>query len=94
MNKLTSIVVLASFTAVCSFSVLAGSHDSDKGAMDKSMDKSYQDMGKKNVDKNAPSSTSEIMKEKMPKDLPEGVKQEYRDQEVMNKKPYKQPARQ
>ncbi|SFU40521.1 hypothetical protein [Nitrosospira multiformis] len=90
MNKLTSIVVLASFTAVCSFSALAGSHDSDKGGMDKS----YQDMGKKDkkdVDKNAPSSTYEVTREKMPKDLSEGVKQEYRDQEVMNKKPYKQP---
>jgi hypothetical protein len=90
MNKLTSIAVLASFTAVCSFSAFAGSHDSDKGAMDKS----YQDTSKKDVDKNAPSSTSEITRNKMPKDLPEGVKQEYRDQEVMNKKPYKQPDRQ
>ena len=90
MNKLTSIAVLASFTAVCSFSAFAGSHDSDKGAMDKY----YQDMSKKDVDKNEPSSTSEITRNKMPKDLPEGVKQEYRDQEVMNKKPYKQPDRQ
>lgn len=90
MNKLTSIVVLASFTAVCSFSAFAGSQDSNKGAMDKS----YQDTSKKDVDKNAPSSTYEVTREKMPKDLPEGVKQEYRDQEVMNKKPYKQPDRQ
>ncbi len=90
MNKLTSIVVLASLTAVCSFSTFARSHDSDKGAMDNS----YQDMSKKDANKNAPSSTSEITRNKMPKDLPEGVKQEYRDQEVMNKKPYKQPDRQ
>jgi hypothetical protein len=90
MNKLTSTVILATFTAACSFSAFAGSHDTDKGDKGKeTMTKPYPE-SKKDKDKSGPSSTSEIMREKMPKDLPEGVKQEYRDQEVMNKKPYKQ----
>jgi hypothetical protein len=52
---------------------------------------SPQGTSKKEEDKygKQPSSTSEIMKEQMPKDLPPGVKEEYRDQEMMNKKPYK-----
>jgi hypothetical protein len=30
------------------------------------------------------------MREKVPDDVGQGVKDEYRDQEVMNKKPYKE----
>ena len=91
MNKLTSTVILTAFTAVCSFGAIAGgSDDSDKGK--ETMTKPYppESTSKKDKDKGEPSSTSEIMREKMPKNLPEGVKQEYRDQEIMNKKPYKE----
>ena len=89
MNKLTSTIVLAAFAAVCSFGAFAGSHDTDKGK--ETTTKPYSpETSKKDKDKKEPSSTSEIMREKTPKNLPEGVKHEYRDQEVMNKKPYKQ----
>lgn len=91
MNKLTSTVTLAAFTAVCSFGALAaGSEDTDKGK--ETMTKPYppESESKKDKDRSEPSSTSEIMREKMPKDLPEELKHEYRDQEIMNKKPYKQ----
>ena len=87
MNKLISTVILAAFTAVCSFGVAAESHDKGKetttstGSSKKDGDKYY---GKQ------PSSTSEIMREKVPDDVGQGVKDEYRDQEVMNKKPYKE----
>jgi hypothetical protein len=91
MNKFTMTVILATFTAVCSFGAAAGSDDSDKNkettTKPSPQDTSKRDGGKKG---DQPSSTSEIMREKMPKDLPPGVKHEYRDQEVMNKKPYKQ----
>lgn len=90
MNKLISTVILAAFTAVCSFGAAAGSHDSDKNKETTTKPSSSQDTSKKDGDKNQPSSTSEIMREKMPKNLPEGTKYEYRDQEVMDKKPYKQ----
>jgi hypothetical protein len=89
MKKLIVTVILAASTAVCSFGVAAES-DKNKETTTKStppQDTSKRDEGKKG---DQPSSTSEIMREKMPKDLPPGVKHEYRDQEVMDKKPYKQ----
>jgi hypothetical protein len=94
MNKLVSTVILAAFTAVCSFGAIAGSHDSDKKDTmgSSSSSSSTQNKNRDDGDKygKQPSSTSEVMKNQMPKDLPPGVKDEYRDQEVMNKKPYKQ----
>jgi hypothetical protein len=92
MNKLISTVILTAFTAVCSFGAIAGSHDSDKNKDTMGSSSSSQNKGKSDGDKygKQPSSTSEVMKNQMPKDLPPGVKDEYRDQEVMDKKPYKQ----
>jgi hypothetical protein len=87
MNKLISTVVIATFTAVCSFGAAAGSDD------DKSKESTRKDssstMGKKDGDKyekSGSTSDSEPMREKT---LSEREK-EYKDQEVMNKKPYKQ----
>ncbi len=91
MNKLISTVILAAFTAVCSFGA-AAADTSDKNK--ETMTNPPQTTGKKDGDSRygkQPSSTSEVMKEQLPKDLGPGVKDEYRDQEVMNKKPYKQP---
>jgi hypothetical protein len=92
MNKLISTVIVTAFTAVCSFGAIAGSHDSDKNKDTMGSSSSSQNKSKDDGDKygKQPRSTSEVMKEQMPKDLPPGVKDEYRDQEVMNKKPYKQ----
>ncbi|SOD40443.1 hypothetical protein [Nitrosovibrio sp. Nv4] len=92
MNKLIVTVILAAFTAVCSFGAAAGSDDSDKNKETTAKPTPPQDTSKRDGGKKGdqPSSTSEIMREKMPKDLPPGVKHEYRDQEVMDKKPYKQ----
>jgi hypothetical protein len=87
MNKLISVVILAAFTAVFSFGVSATSHDKGKETT------TGTGSGKKDGDKyygKQPSSTSEIMREKVPDDVGQGVKDEYRDQEVMNKKPYKE----
>jgi hypothetical protein len=86
MKKLISTVILTAFTAVCSFSAVAGSDGSDKNKDTKSS----QD--KRDGDKygKQPSSTSEIMKEQFPKNLSPEEKSRYRDQEVMDKKPYKQ----
>jgi hypothetical protein len=90
MNKLISTVILATFTAVCSFGAVASSHDSDKNKETMRKDSSAT-TGRKDEERygKQPSSTSEIMKEKMPENLSPGVKEEYRDQEIMNKKPYK-----
>jgi hypothetical protein len=92
MKKLISTVILAAFTAVCSFGAAAADTDKNKEKMGSS-GSSSQTTNKGGGEKygKQPSSTSEIMKEQMPKDLGPGVKDEYRDQEVMNKKPYKQP---
>ena len=87
MNKFISTVILAAFTAVCSFGVSAEPHDKGKETMTR------PDSSKKDGDKSygkQPSSTSEIMREKVPDSVSPGVKEEYRDQEVMNKKPYKE----
>jgi hypothetical protein len=89
MNKLISAVILAAFTAVCSFGVSAESHNKDKGKETTTGTESSKKDGDKYYGKQ-PSSTSEIMREKVPDDVGQGVKDEYRDQEVMNKKPYKE----
>ncbi|WP_036575903.1 hypothetical protein [Nitrosospira briensis] len=90
MKKLISTVILTAFTAVCSFSAVAGSDGSDKNKETMAKPSSSQD--KRGGDKygKQPSSTSEVMKDQFPKDLSPGEKYEYRDQEVMDKKPYKQ----
>jgi hypothetical protein len=87
MSKFISTVILAAFTAVFSLGATAGSHDSDKkttGNSPEKWKKEYGDSGKGN------DSTSEIMQNETPKDVPADRKAEFRDQEVMNKKPYKQ----
>ncbi len=90
MNKLISTVILTTFTAVCSFGAAAGSDtDKSKETMQKS---SPESTSKKESDKYGDKSDSvsdkdsEIMREKS---LSEREK-EYKDQETMNKKPYKQ----
>ena len=86
MNKLISTVILTTFTAVCSFGAAAGSDtDKNKETMQKS---SPESTSKKEEDKSGSVSDkdSEIMREKS---LSEREK-EYKDQETMNKKPYKQ----
>ena len=90
MKKLISTVILTAFTAVCSFSAVAGSDGSDKNKDTMTKPSSSQD--NRNGDKygKQPSSTSEVMKEQFPKDLSPEEKARYRDQEVMDKKPYKQ----
>ncbi len=90
MNKLISTVILTAFTAVCSFSAAAGSDDSDKNKGTMTSPSSSEKTSKKERDKSGkePHSTSDIIsREKMP-DTERS--DEYRDQEVMNKKPYKQ----
>lgn len=86
MNKLISTIILTTFTAVCSFGAVAASDtDKSKETMQKS---SPESTSKKEGDKSGSVSDkdSEIMREKS---LSEREK-EYRDQETMNKKPYKQ----
>ena len=85
MNKLISTVILTTFVAVCSFGAAAGS-DADKK---ETMRKAYpENTSKKEGDKSGSASDqdSETMREKS---LSERQK-EYKDQETMNKKPYKQ----
>lgn len=90
MNKLISTVIFTTFTAVCSFGAAAGSDVSDKNKEAMRKDSS-ENTSKKEGDKNGGKSGSvsdkggETMREKS---LPER-ENEYRDQEVMNKKPYK-----
>jgi hypothetical protein len=90
MNKFISTVILAAFTAVFSFGVAAADTSNDNKTGNSSdnkekWEKKYGKGGKGN------DSTSEIMKNQEPKDLSPEEKYEYRDQETMNKKPYKQP---
>jgi Ni/Co efflux regulator RcnB len=88
MNKFISTVVIAAFTAVCSFSAVAGD------VMDKNKDnlrKDTSDMDKKGkkgdkYENKSDSASDEAVREKSLSER----KEEYRDQESMNKKPYKQ----
>jgi hypothetical protein len=85
MNKLISTVLCATFTAVYSFGAVAGS-DADKN---KEMRKdSSQNMNKKEVDK-AGSTVNKEGDSMREKSLSER-QSELKEQEVMNKKPYKQ----
>lgn len=91
MNKLISTVILTTFTAVCSFGAAAGSDVSDKNKETMRKD-SPQNTSKKEGGKYGDKSGSvsdkdgETVREKS---LSEREK-EYKDQEIMNKKPYKQ----
>ena len=90
MNKLISTVVLMAFTAVCSFGAAAGS-DSDKNKETMRKD-STENSSKKEGDKSGgkSGSVSDKDRETTRKDSRSTMENEYRDQEVMNKKPYKQ----
>lgn len=92
MNKFISTIILAAFTAVYSLGATAadtsGQNNNTTGnssSNKEKWEKKYGDAGKGNK------STSEIMQNEMPKDVSPDTKYEYRDQETMNKKPYKQP---
>ena len=87
MNKLISTVIIATFTAVCSFGAAAGSDvDKNKETMRKASPENTSKKEGDKYEKSGSTSDSEITREKT---LSEREK-EYRDQEVMNKKPYKQ----
>lgn len=84
MNKLISTAMLTIFMAVCSFGAAAGS-DSDKNK--ETMRKDAPASTSKKEDKSGASDKGdEAVREKS---LSERQK-EYKDQEVMDKKPYKQ----
>ena len=93
MNKYISTVILAAFTAVYSLGATAADTSSkDKGGTSKyDSPKEWKDKygqgGKGNE------STSQIMQNETAKDLSADTKYENRDQEVMNKKPYKEPKK-
>lgn len=87
MNKLISTIILAAFAATCSFGVAAGSHDSGKETTTSSSSAEKKD-NKTGTGKSAEEmkSTRDVTgHEKMPNTERTG---EYKDQEVMNKKPY------
>ncbi|SCY57982.1 hypothetical protein [Nitrosospira sp. Nsp13] len=91
MNKLISTIILGTLTAVCSFGAAAGSDGSDKKKETMRKDNS-ENTSKKSGDKYGGTSgsvsdkDSETMREKSLSER----EREYKDQEVMNKKPYKQ----
>ncbi len=87
MNKFVLTVILSAFTAVYSLGAVAAdtSDNAKSDSKEKKWEDKYGDGGKGNK------STSEIMENKEPKDLSPDEKYKYRDQEQMNKKPYKQP---
>lgn len=91
MNKLISTIILAIFTTVYSLGVAAGSDDSGKKKETTYKDAS-KNTSKKSGDKYEGTSSSasdkdgETMREKSLSER----EREYKDQEVMDKKPYKQ----
>lgn len=90
MNKFISSVILSAFTAVYSLgAIAAGASDKSDSPTRDSKEKEWEDKYGKGGRGNT--STSEITKNKEPKDLSPTEKYEYRDQEVMDKKPYKEP---
>jgi hypothetical protein len=91
MNKYTSTVILAAFTAVYSLGAAAAdTTNKDKGGTSKyDSPKEWKD--KYGEGGKGDSSTSQIMQNETAKDLSPATKYENRDQEVMNKKPYKEP---
>lgn len=86
MNKFISTVILAAFTAVCSFGAIAA--DTSGNAPGDSKEKKWEDKYGKGG--KGDESTSKIMENKESKNLSPKEKYEYRDQEQMNKKPYKE----
>ena len=86
MNKLISTVILTTFPAVCSFGAIAAdtSDNAPRDSKEKKWEDKYGKGGK------GDESTSKIMENKESKNLSPKEKYEYRDQEEMNKKPYKQ----
>lgn len=87
MNKFISTVIIAAFAGMCSFNVVAGSHDDkNKETMPKDSSKGNS---KQESDKYNSGSTSNKDGEMREKSLSER-KSESSEQEVMNKKPYKQ----
>ncbi len=97
MNKLISTVILGVFTAVCSFgSVAADTSDKNNNTAVNPTDDSLNKINKEKWEKDygkggkGDKSTSQIMENKEPKDMSADEKFKYRDQETMNKKPYKQ----
>lgn len=87
MNKFVSTVIIATVAGVCSFGVVAGSHD-DKNKETMRKDSSENNR-KQEGDKYKSGSTSNKDSEMREKSLSER-KSESSEQEVMNKKPYKQ----
>jgi hypothetical protein len=85
MNKFTSTVILAAFTAVFSLGATAADNSEKKttGNSKEEWKKEYKDTGTGN------NTTREISANETPKDADADRKADYRDQEVMNKKPYK-----
>jgi len=90
MNKFISTVILATFTAVCSFGSVAA--DDSVNPTDDSRNKINKEKWEKDYGKGGKGdkSTSQIMENKESKDMSADEKFKYRDQETMNKKPYKQ----
>ncbi len=86
MNKFISTVIFAAFTAVYSFTAVAGS-DADKNKETMRKDSS-QNESKKEVDKSGSTvnKDGDSMREKSLSER----QSELKEQEVMNKKPYKQ----
>ena len=90
MNKFISTVILAAFTAAYSLGAAAAdtstkSDNAGRDSKEKKWEDKYGEGGRGNK------STSQIMENKESKNLNPREKYEYRDQEEMNKKPYKQP---
>ena len=93
MNKLISTGILAVFAAVCSFgAVAADTSGTAVNPTDDSLNKVNKEKWEKDYGKGGKGdkSTSQIMEDKEPKDMSADEKFKYRDQETMNKKPYKQ----
>lgn len=87
MNKLMSTLVLAAFTTVCSFGAVAGSDSSDKNR-EATSNTNRPEAGPQYGAE--PTSTADVTKNQFPKDLSPEEKAKFRDQEVMDKKPYKE----
>lgn len=87
MNKLISTAILTMFMTVCSFGAAAGS-DSDKNKETMRKDAPANTSTNKKEDKSG--SVSDKGGEAMREESLSERKKEYKDQEVMDKKPYKQ----
>ncbi len=81
MKKLLSIVILTVFASA--YVVGAAASDASNDAKKEKWEEEYGHGGHGNT------STSEIMEDNEPRDVSPDEKYKYRDQEVMDKKPYK-----